>query len=65
MNFCTVPGCGEPHHARGYCTDHYQELRRGPMLRSKDLALVPISPAWQNALAQLIRELPGKEKHCA
>lgn len=25
---CTVPGCGRPHQGRGYCSLHYQRLRR-------------------------------------
>ena len=25
---CTVPGCPNPHHARGYCKMHYGQLRR-------------------------------------
>ncbi|HOX07923.1 MAG TPA: hypothetical protein PK280_16105 [Planctomycetota bacterium] len=25
---CCVPGCTNPHHARGYCKSHYGQLRR-------------------------------------
>ena len=25
---CVVPGCTNPHHARGYCKSHYGQLRR-------------------------------------
>lgn len=27
--FCTVPNCGRPHKARGYCQAHYQHFKRG------------------------------------
>lgn len=26
---CTVPGCGRPHHARGWCRPHWRRARRG------------------------------------
>lgn len=26
--FCCVPGCANPHHAKGYCKSHYGQLRR-------------------------------------
>ncbi len=25
---CCVPGCANPHHAKGYCKSHYGQLRR-------------------------------------
>ena len=25
---CCIPGCGRPHHAKGYCKSHYSQLRR-------------------------------------
>lgn len=25
---CSVPGCGQPHHARGLCQKHYDEMRK-------------------------------------
>lgn len=38
--FCTVPDCGRPHKARGYCEAHYQHHLRGipikPVLRARD-----------------------------
>lgn len=27
--FCTIEGCGRPHKARGYCSVHYQQFKRG------------------------------------
>jgi len=25
---CSVPGCGRPHHAKGYCKAHYNQMQR-------------------------------------
>ena len=27
MRLCSVPGCNEKHHAKGYCQKHYQQSR--------------------------------------
>ena len=62
MRVCSVPDCGQPHRCKGYCEKHYYELWYGPIVRSTELAFVDISPAWQNALASLIRQLPSKDK---
>ncbi|WP_300008281.1 hypothetical protein [Pseudonocardia sp.] len=29
MTGCVVPGCGRPHHARGWCRPHWRRARRG------------------------------------
>ncbi len=38
---CTIAGCGQPHHARGYCDRHYRQ--RGPLNRKSPstLQLIP------------------------
>ena len=28
QSVCSVPGCGAPHHAKGYCKSHYSRIRR-------------------------------------
>jgi hypothetical protein len=28
MKTCSIPGCGNPVHARGWCMQHYQRWRR-------------------------------------
>lgn len=31
---CDFPGCGRPHDSKGYCTGHYNQIRKGHPLRS-------------------------------
>ena len=33
--FCTVPNCGRPHKARGYCQAHYQHFKRGIPIKAE------------------------------
>lgn len=30
---CSIEGCDRPHKAHGYCASHYQQFRRGEMVK--------------------------------
>ena len=32
MKSCDFPGCSRPHHAKGWCMGHYQQLQKGRTL---------------------------------
>lgn len=44
---CQVPGCQLKHHARGYCTGHYQRVKRhGDPQAGKPLARHVVTDPW-------------------
>ena len=70
---CSIPDCGNKHHARGYCHSHSSQMykdgeielldsvMRKP-LKSNSLRLPDLSPSQEANLCALIRSLPGKGK---
>lgn len=53
---CTVPGCGKPHQARGYCMAHYYQFRRkGEIKPTRRSGLVSLpSPRVEPAVAEVL-----------
>lgn len=67
---CSVPGCGCPHKARGWCTGHYKRWSRTGQLREADplgaappgsKPTVPFEPVERLA-ALHIGPLPNRKK---
>ena len=57
--YCTVAGCGRPHHARGLCLAHYQRQRR----HSNTFAAIEVGDqvATKRAVQRQCRE-PGCDR---
>ena len=70
--FCTVPGCGRPHRARGYCRTHYARWRAsgdarpevpiGAVRRAQAAEPTPVV-AHPVALKRRLRGLPPVSRH--
>lgn len=60
--FCTVPGCGRPHAAKGLCAAHYKRKWRGGPLDAD----VPVGGRYGPRDARELCSTPGcTEKHLA
>lgn len=64
MRTCSVDGCGQPHHAKGLCSRHY-EARRASELNQRVLhlgvpfALLPARPRAVTDALHALAETPG------
>lgn len=63
MNACSFPGCRLPHHARGYCSAHYRQLRRDQEVPVGERPRGgPLTGPWTGDLAELVANWKSPEE---
>lgn len=67
---CSIPGCGEPHSALGYCNKHYLRFKNGKVMEAEPRGRIHLRKRRaldlsmsQNDLAKLLGVSPSKYAH--
>jgi hypothetical protein len=58
LRLCSEPGCVQPYRARGWCSNHYEQLWRLPRLRERELLTQPKRPTPPLAVRQRPKGFP-------
>ncbi|GAA3247674.1 hypothetical protein GCM10017691_57160 [Pseudonocardia petroleophila] len=66
MTGCSVPGCGRPHHARGWCRPHWRRARRGTLRPEDPIRDASVAPSYFTVRRRLTaRRGPAAGRACA